>query len=244
MRLAIVSSPRSGNTFVRATLASTLQWEELAIHDYREAPDVLPSDLVLQLHWPKDPDFLAWLSDREFRVLTLARNPLDVLLSAVRFSIYEPQVARWLEGRTLLPCQIGPDGSASAEFLSYCLSRGAEELLSVTPQWWTHPGPMKLRYEDLVDDPIETLSALVKELGGTPELLLSALERNSVQNMSRWANRHGWRGRPGHWRSLLPGHFAMKIQSHHHRVFEVLGYPLGYSFQPAAYARRNWQKVA
>lgn len=243
MRLAIVSSPRTGNTWIRSTIANALGVPEIAVHDFRDAT-LLPEHVVLQLHWHREPKFQAWLAAKGFEVATIARHPLDVLLSAIRFALKEPQVARWLNGSTGLPIDVGPNGSASAAFVDYCLSDGSANLLSVMSQWWSSGRAKRLRYEDAVADPVAALLPLVQDLGGTKKSLLSAIENNPLEKLRATPNQHAWRGQPGHWRDLIATMDAARIYWRHRDTFNVLGYrPIPY-IRTRSGARRRWEDIA
>jgi hypothetical protein len=243
MRVAIVSSPRSGNTFVRRTLATALGWPELGYHDFREAPDALPENLFVQIHWQREPEFVAWLAEHRFTVLTVARHPFDVLLSAVRFSARGTSTERWVGGRTGMPVSVGKDGSASPEFIDYCLSDGAEVLLSVSAQWWG-AAPLRIRYEQAVQRPA-VLARMIARLGGDPRRLGKGLEASSVKTMNAFFPGHTWRAHPGHWRNLIASDDARRIYQRHRTAFRACGYhpPLFHSLSRTA-ASRNWCNIA
>src|SRR4051812_47364718 len=99
MRIAVVSTPRAGNTWVRHLLATAYQVPHLARHalahsDWKE----LPAEVVLQIHWRWEPGFVAKLEEHGFRVVTVARHPLDVLMSILHFCIYDSESEQWLLG--------------------------------------------------------------------------------------------------------------------------------------------------
>ncbi len=188
--------------------------------------------------------FQEWLSKKQCRILTVARNPIDVLLSALRFSTREPQVSRWLNGATHLPTSLGKDGSASPEFMKYCLSDGAANLLSVSADWWNQPGVVQVRYEDAVHTPREEFTRLIGELGGNCEDLDACLERTKLSVYQAMPNQHGWRGQPDHWTKLVPTLDAARIYMRHRPVFKALGYSLRVYWLNKAMAAKNWQAVA
>ena len=138
-RIAIISTPRSGNTWVRSVLAHALTLEEIAVHNPRDIQDVLPQRLILQVHWYREPNFQAFLRNEGFQVLVLRRHPLDVLLSVLSFVQREPGVARWLEGNTGLPAGLAKLTPVSPDFAAYATSFGAENLLSISYQWCHEP---------------------------------------------------------------------------------------------------------
>src|SRR4051794_23102222 len=92
LRLVVDSTPRSGNTWVRALLGALYGLEEFPVH-YPEQVDWanLPRRCVIQIHWlPLDP-FVLRLERHGVRVVALARHPLDVLISWLNLSYYSHQ---------------------------------------------------------------------------------------------------------------------------------------------------------
>lgn len=241
-RIAVVSSPRSGNSWIRSTLAGALSMQEVAIHNYLDAPAVLPQRCFLQIHWYREPNFQAWLRANQFRVLTVARHPLDVLVSALHYIRYEPGTSRWLEGNAKLPGELTSASPSSAEFLEYALGMGAEDLLSITYQWWSDPEVLRLRYEDAVANPEAVLGQQVAALGGNAQDVVPWLERLSMEKMRATPNRHGWQGSPRLWRRLIVPQDAMRIYRRHRRVFDTLGYKIEPYFLTRASAYRNWME--
>src|ERR1700759_2986044 len=99
MRLAIVSTPRSGNMWLRRLLLRLTGGAELSA-DTPAAVDWerLPERSVLQLHWPPEDGFLALLAAHDVAPVAVARHPLDVLVSILQFAQHEGRTARWLNG--------------------------------------------------------------------------------------------------------------------------------------------------
>src|SRR5271168_4540387 len=151
MRIAIISSPRSGNSWLRTLLAGTLAIPEIAIHNWHEIADSVPESCVMQIHWYREPGFQKFLHDNGFKIITISRHPLDVLLSVLRFCKYDPNNARWLEGNCNLDYLFEQDATpVCPAFLDWCTGFGCENLLSVTYQWAHEPHATKVRYEDLL----------------------------------------------------------------------------------------------
>ena len=96
--MAIISTPRSGNTWLLHLLSKLYQASTLTVHNPIELDwGQLPAACILQVHWHPARNFLAHLSNSGFRVVVLARHPLDVLISILQFSLHDP-TCRWLEG--------------------------------------------------------------------------------------------------------------------------------------------------
>ena len=99
LRLAVVSTPRSGNTWFRRLAAAAYRLDEWAVHNPRDLDWAgLSSRCILQIHWHRAEPFLSLLERYQFRVAVLSRHPLDVLISILHFAPHEPDTARWLEG--------------------------------------------------------------------------------------------------------------------------------------------------
>lgn len=112
MRLAIISTPRSENTWFRYILSNLYGLEQYAIHRPNDLDwGTLPENCVVQIHWHKSLEISTLLESHGFQVLTIARHPLDVLISILHFSMFEPQTACWLDGE---------GGATNHRFLTYC----------------------------------------------------------------------------------------------------------------------------
>ena len=135
LRIAVISSPRSGNTWVRSVLGDILGLQQFAVHNYIELKNI-PDRCIVQLHWYREPNLQRFLRGRCFKVLVLARHPLDVLVSMLNFIRHEPLTARWLEGNAEIPKSLAGQSPTSQDFLKYAMSWGAENVLGVTYQWW------------------------------------------------------------------------------------------------------------
>src|SRR5262245_66165344 len=96
LRVAIVATPRSGNTWLRSLLGSLYGLDDVVCDRPEEVPwEALPERCVLQLHWSPDRDLRELLQDHEFHPVTVARHPLDLLLSILHFSTTWPGTSRW-----------------------------------------------------------------------------------------------------------------------------------------------------
>jgi len=226
MRVAIISTPRSGNTWLRLILAGLYKCESLPVH----SPDALdwhtlPRDFVLQLHWHRTAELMSCLDGHAFRIVTIARHPLDVLVSILHFAPREPQTAQWLRGEAGDEMSIRNAVPTSAEFVAYCTGARARALLSVTRDWWDYPNAERIRYEQLVVEPTIVLRTLLYRLGGAVKNIDSVLQDLTMEKLRFTSqNQHYWQGRPGLWKALLPKPVAMAIAQVQAGSFEGLGY--------------------
>ena len=242
LRVAVVSTPRSGNTWVRSVLGEILELEQIAVHNYTELGKI-PDRCIVQLHWYRESNFQRFLSENGFRILVLARHPLDVLISILNFVQHEPQTARWLDGNAEIPTDIARKPPTSREFIRYATSWGAENVLSISYQWWHHAGAVKARYEDLVQRPGEALLELARAFAPEACDRNGAVDRFSLDFFQKLPNRHGWQGKPGLWRKLILRSDAQKVYRRHRRIFDVLGYSIGAYWLTRAAALRKWEEL-
>jgi len=246
MRLALISTPRSGNTWVRKFLASALFLEQDAVHDWRDVSPPLPTRYILQVHWYREPQFLDWLNENGFTPVVIARHPLDVLISILRFAKYEPQTSRWLEGAGKLPVDLGQANPTSKRFLDWAVGPGAENLLSVSYAWWQDEAAFRLKYEDAIFNPEETFGRLLRAADPefTPDGRASALLHKRIfEELQHAPNKHAWQGQPGLWKQVIASRDARRIGLRHQPVFDLLGYRAESWFVSRASARRRWDAV-
>lgn len=226
-RLAILSTPRSGNTWVRHLLASayripSLAWHVMGESDWAELPD----ELVLQMHWRRDARILERLREQGFRVVCLARHPFDVLISILHVAVYGVESEHWLLGRHGDETPIWGAWPRHPAFLDYATSPRAKELLAVSSDWWTEPGVIRIRYEQAVADPKAVLEGVVEQAGPLrADGLEQVIQENSFQRLKRYVvNNHFWMGQPGLWRRLLTRVEVELLAEAHADHLAMLGY--------------------
>src|SRR5262249_13189170 len=141
LRLVLVGTPRSGNTWLRRLLACGYGFEgdggkQLAVHDpghvdwAGEGPRY-----VVQVHVPRLPQWVDLFSRNGVRVVVPRRHPFDVLISVLNYATRVHDTHLWLAGqggdesaiRGLHPCHPG--------FLEYARGPRADALLSVSREW-------------------------------------------------------------------------------------------------------------
>lgn len=233
-RLAIISTPRSGNTWLRLLVSSIyglgdLGDGQIAVHHPDDVDWAnLPPRCVLQLHWPHTESFRKRLDDNGFQPIVIARQPLDVLLSILQFAPRDGKTARWLEGAGGDETSIYGELPSSEAFLRYATGPRARALLDVSRDWWDAPGVRRVRYEDLVRETVPRLRALLDGLAPYPPgSLLRAVEANAIQNLRAEHSTqmyHFWQGRPGLWRHLIPAPTVRAIREAQAPIFETIGH--------------------
>jgi hypothetical protein len=228
MRVAILSTPRSGNTWLRHMLALVFGAEELAVHRPDEiAWSRLPRACVLQLHWRRTAELEHDLRRHGFWPVVLARHPLDVLLSILHFATHDGATRHWLDGAGGGETSIHGAMPCSASFLDYACGPRAAALLDVSPEWQSATGAVLLRYEDMVVEPAQWLSRVVEAVGIVPRLPVAEAVAASTLPKMRQLNRarhHFWQGQPGLWKRLLTAECVTRIYAAQCGSFQSFGY--------------------
>lgn len=227
MRVAIISTPRSGNTWLLHLLSKMYQAATLTVHTPLEVDwENLAPACIMQLHWHPEPTFLVRLEKGGFRVVVLARHPLDVLNSILHFSLHDP-TARWLEGEGGNERSIYGAMPRSSAFLDYATGPRARALLSITREWWSLPDCQTIHYEDLVAQTASVLDRLVQALVVAPSVSIeAAMAATTLPKMRQLTqnNNHFWQGQSNLWKKLLTAAEATRIAKAHAAVFAELGY--------------------
>jgi len=229
VRVAIIGTPRSGNCWLMHLLTRVYDVPGLfpSVPANVDWPR-LPAECVLILHWRRFATGLeTQLATNAFRVVVLARHPLDVLISALHHTLHYPK-EDWLynEGGTEEPIR-GASPCCPA-FLDYATGPRGSALLSVSREWWPFLPSRRVRYEDLVADPQGELERLIGALGLAARRpiaeVLAGSDLAGLRHLHPERKHHFWKGRPGLWRSLLPVCEAGKIAEAHAASFRELGY--------------------
>jgi len=227
LRVAILATPRSGNTWLRSLLGALYGLADVVCDRPQEVPwETLPERCVLQLHWSPDSELRELLRRHEFTSLTIARHPLDVLISILHFSTTWAGTSRWFAGRCGNEDAICGALPTSCEFREYAAGARARALLSISRDWWQTADCCRLQYETLVRDTAKTIEQLSEVLEpATPTAIDEAIASHTLEQLRpRVQNQHYWRGSPGHWQRLLPAAVAREIAAAHIANFEFLNY--------------------
>lgn len=239
-RIAVVSSPRCGNTWISSVLADALNMHRVAVHNWLDIDNNIPERIILQIHWYREPNFQKWLKEHKFQVLSITRHPLDILLSVIHFIKFAKQTDRWLEGNVSIPKNLVYSSPYDGEFINYALSFGAENLLSISYQWHQDLDAIKLRYEDCILNTENVLADLVNKLGGESKDISTHLDNWKIDKFKQQDNRHGWQGKSGLYKKCIPTLDACKIYERHKKIFQVLEYEIEHYSLSITEAQKNW----
>ena len=207
VRVAILSTPRVGNGWLRHLLAIVYdaeQWPRATLQEVEW--ERLPERCVLQIHWHREPALVERLERYGFRVATMVRHPLDVMISILHFALVDASTARWLGGEAGDENGIFGAMPRSRAFLDYVRGPRAAALLRVSPEWWDAAGDLQVRYEALLDGAERQLERIVDVIGTAPRASISAaIERATIREMRRHFrdDHYYWMGQAGLWRQTL-----------------------------------------
>ncbi len=231
LRLAVLGTPRSGNTWLRRVLATAYAFEgeggwERSVHDPAEVDwGAEPARSIVQIHLRRGDEFESMMADHGIRAVVPRRHPFDVLISILQYATHVHDTHLWLAGE-------GGDESAirgldpnHPGFLDYANGPRAKALLAVSSEWRDAPGAVSVRYEDLVERPVPTLWAAADALGQPPVVRWeSALAANTMDELRKTHGfGHIWKGRPGLWRLLLTPASASALADTHRPLLDCFG---------------------
>lgn len=231
LRLAVVGTPRSGNTWLRRVLATAYEftgetgWER-STHDPAEIDwGADPARSIVQVHLRREPGYEQMFGTHGVRVVVPRRHPFDVLISILQYATHVHDTHRWLDGEGGDEVAIRGLDPNHPDFLAYATGPRARALLAVSPAWRDAPGAVSLRYEDLVASPVPTLGRLAEALGQPP--VIAWEEALAANTMAALRKTHGfghiWMGRPGLWRHLLTRPSAEALASAHAPLLAAFG---------------------
>jgi sulfotransferase family protein len=246
VRLVLTGTPRSGNSWTRLLLGDAYACESFSVHSPDEVPwEALPDDVVVQIHQHAEPALISMLAGHGFRVVVLARHPLDVLISILHFARHDPSPARWLDGEGGDETAIASCNPLDPAFLEYATGRRAQILLGLSREWWTRPETLKVRYEDLCANVAGALQALAAQIGPPRAPLEHVAGTHTLVHLRRsTSDQHVWQGRPGHWRTLLPAGVAQALAEAHRESIELFGYDLEPDPElDMSAALENWRRI-
>ena len=247
-RIAVVSTPRTGNTWLRHLLTTLYDLSGIVANGPADVDWAsLPDRCVLQIHWRPHAEFRERLRQYGFRVVVMARHPIDVLISILHFAVLEP-TGRWLEGEGGNEHSILGAMPRSNAFLDYAAGPRAAALLAVSQEWWRQVDCFRVQYEKLVQGTGPILHDLIAWLGESPrksvEQAVTANTLNKLRSQTQ-VNHHFWQGRPDLWRTLLTVAEASRLFKTHAELFGELGYTCEASPSlDGQNADANWIKLA
>ena len=132
-RIAILSTPRTGNTWLRRLLDAIYSLPQVVADTPDDVDwDQLPRHCILQLHWPVDKNLRSLLLRHEFKLVTLFRHPCDTLISILHFATVWKKTSLWMGGLQGDESDIIGARPCSREFAEYARSDRAKLLIAAS----------------------------------------------------------------------------------------------------------------
>ncbi len=230
MRIAIISSPRCGNTFLRLCLSEIFNLETNAYHDPSKFPNYFPKRFIFQLHWELDEELKQLMISENFKIITLTRNPLDIFISTLRFIKYEKEVEKWLDYSLNLKQEkfkfYKPN---DLDFINWCKSIYAKKLLSVSLNWSKLDEIHTVKYENLISNLDLELKNIYKFLNVENidyDTTKNTFKKFNIEYFQSLPNKHGWIGKVNNWQNYLTKSNAQSIYDYHSSFFDFFRYKL------------------
>lgn len=230
LKILIVSTPKTGNTWLQALLSAIY---DLPLVDFElpfnpKSADRLGERWISHQHYPlAEPGLLAWAEANGVVLLSTIRHPGDVLVSLAHYvRNYIGEKEFWHEALLAQDAQLfGPNALAYVE--SYF-----PHYLDVSIQWVQSGKAHPVRYEDLIDSPLGVLCKLTQAIRPVPiARLRQAIAACDIDALRKQAggNRKFFRqGRAGQWRRELPPALVelLATRDPYPAQFAALGYSL------------------
>lgn len=227
LRIALLATPRSGNTWLRLILGHVLALDELPVHHPGDLEwSRLPDRAVIQLHWPRTTYLQRLLEGAGFKVVTITRHPFDVLVSILRLAQTEPETLGWLWGSGGDEEGLLDVDPTSQEFAQWAMSERAFNLLAVTSSWQTDNRATRVSYESLVRSPEEEMERLLEQLSIPPVKPIDEAVRMFTPDRVNERNgmQHAWTATTDMWREVIPSDLAEQLAIRYDRLLQQLGY--------------------
>lgn len=162
LRIAILSTPKTGNTWLRWLLHYAFDLPIIDLPDVWDAssPPAVPARFVTHQHLMPCEDLLRWLTENKVVVLTTIRHPADAFLSWLHYAQWHDIGDRDI--RTALRGEYGRPGKNTLRYLQY----GFPQVYALSRSW-SRLGAHVVRYEDMLSDPVAQLHRLKSTLGVT-----------------------------------------------------------------------------
>ena len=207
MKIIVVGTPKTGNTWVKHLLADLYNLPVVTLKpefDADEAAAAGPNWISHQHYLPKQA-LLTWAKANGVIFITAIRHPADVLISLWHHIQKRKGKNAEIKQAASILGQTGDIGSDTT--LSF-VENDFHVYLNLSIAWLQVPGAIALRYEDLWTQPLETLARLTDTIEPRSleslKLSLCACELGLMQQLLDPEKKLIRRGGTGGWREILP----------------------------------------
>lgn len=232
MAYFVFATPRSGNTAIAHSVHKATGWHKLQANYQDIDYNRMSEPTIIVNHITSDEFNRTFSGDFPYKVITILRNPMDVLLSAFRFSQNNTNID-WLHGK-VFPGQKLPRGKdpISKNFLNWACSGGSKALLAVSSSW-ANTADATIRYEDFIEDGPSAIIGLIASLDTgneyPPQQVKAAVEDVQKNYLVNSYNEHRWSSDKDNWYKFIPKAAVAKIYECHKDIFKQLGYEIDLS---------------
>jgi hypothetical protein len=212
----IASTPRTGNSITRL-MVGAMGFTQYAVHSLNDLDiNSLENRCVIQCHTDsKTINNLKKISN--VKVVTLVRNPLDVLESIRKYVPKNPEAKYW--GITRSTHEIETMGDPKP-FYRWAIGQDARRLINLSLEVAMNTETRVIRYEELVSNPKETFDTIAGYIGDS---YLADVERTLEESTKLLPLSHITRGGPGAGLDVSFAHKTL-IKSVYRKTFRAFKY--------------------
>lgn len=228
LRILIVSTPKTGNTWLKHLLAAVYNLPMVTpamTFDVAEFARFGPSWVAHQHYSPRS-EILEWAECNDVHLLTTLRHPGDVLISLYHYVKNTQGGEKFGPGVELLLADSEKIGAHTRQYVETFFFT----VLHSSVEWLLAGRSRIVRYEALWRDPLATLAEVSREIKPvSQDALERAVEQSALDLLSQQhpASRFFRQGGEGQWtRDLTPEILAAFRQPPYAAQFVALGYSL------------------
>jgi hypothetical protein len=234
LRILILSTPKTGNTWLRHLLAGVYRLPQFYVPPPLDCAklDKAGERWVTHYHTRPNRELLSWIRTNRAVVVTTIRHPGDVLLSLYHH-IHEFR-NETLDHNFLR--RMVSTGFERRGMTTYAADQPFSADLDCSLEWMAYEGTHTVRFEDLRADPVATLRELTSRIHPAPlERMEAAVEMCDIDVMRRMAGDFSGffrQGRIGDWHARLPPDVVEVFRKLHPYAAQMAR--LGYSMDPVS----------
>jgi hypothetical protein len=239
LRILILSTPKTGNTWLRHLLAGEYRLPQFYVPPPLDCAklDKAGERWVTHYHIRPNPEVLSWIRTNRAVVITTIRHPGDVLLSLYdHVHDFRNETLNQDFLRRMLWTGFARNGMTT-----YAANQPFSADLDCSLEWMACEGTHTVRYEDLRADPVAALRDVTSRIHPAPlERIEAAVEMCGIDLMRSMAGEFSGffrQGRVGDWRQMLAPDVVEVLRRQPPYAAQVAR--LGYSMNPADAAPRN-----
>jgi hypothetical protein len=232
LKILIVSTSKTGNTWVRYLLAKIYDLPMVPLSLFFDADEVSGQGprWIAHQHYFASPELIEYAQHNNIMFVTTVRHPCDTLLSLFHF-------VRNCGSRPVFtnigpPMQMVHDGEVMGEHTAAYVRESFAVLLDVSLGWIRSGKSHMVRYEDLKRDPLATLQGLTAGIcPASDDRIQRAIELCDIDRMRQIPGedpKFFRRGEVGRWRAEMPQQIIdiLRHTEPYPSQFAELGYSL------------------